>query len=388
VALAAALARFHDEAPVSRAHAGAVDYERSVAADIVQLQARGAVLDHAATAEIAERLPAILKPLLPLVQRRQAAGAVRRVHGDLHLRNICLVDGAPTLFDAIEFNDRICTIDVLYDLAFLLMDLERRGLAAQANFVLNHYLWRSDGPAGAPHPEALALMPSWLARRACIRAFVEAAAAEVASDPAARERRARDARLYQQAALQFMQPSPPVLIAVGGLSGSGKTTLALAVAPHLGGPTGAVIVRSDVERKRLMGLPWDAHLPPDGYTPAAAARTYAELRRRARELLDAGCPVIVDAVSARSDERAAIADVARQAGVPFQGVWLDVPVDAARDRVSRRTGDASDAGASVVDRQRSYDLGEITWPRIDTGRGADCTVQDARALLRGAGTGG
>ena len=387
VALAAALARFHDGAPVSHVHAGAADYERSVAADIVQLRARDTVLDEAATAEIAERLPAALKPLLPLVQRRQEAGAVRRVHGDLHLRNVCLVDGAPTLFDAIEFNDRIGTIDVLYDLAFLLMDLDRRGLVAQANFVLNHYLWRSDGPAAATHLEALALMPSWLARRACIRAFVEAAAAELATDSAARDRRSSEARLYQQVALRFVRPAPPALVAIGGLSGSGKTTLGLALAPRFGAAPGAVIVRSDVERKRLMGLAWDARLPPQGYTPEVTARTYAELLRRARIGLDAGCSVIVDAVSSRPDERAAIEAVARQANVPFLGIWLDVPLDVARDRVTTRAGDASDAGAAVVERQRDYDLGDITWPRIDTGRGTDNVVANARALLAAVGFG-
>jgi aminoglycoside phosphotransferase family enzyme/predicted kinase len=388
VSLAAAIARFHDAAPVSRAHAGAADYERSVAADIVQLRARAAVLDAATTEAIAERLPALLTPLLPLVQRRQDAGAVRRVHGDLHLRNICLVDGAPTLFDAIEFNDRICTIDVLYDLAFLLMDLDRRDLAAQANFVLNHYLWRSDGPAGAPHLEALALMPSWLARRACIRAFVEAAAAEVAADPAARERRAADANLYQQAALRFMQPARPSLIAIGGLSGSGKTTLALSLAPDIGAAPGAVVVRSDVERKRLAGLPWDARLPPEGYTADASARTYAELRRRAQVALDAGAAVIVDAVAARPDERAAIEAVARAAAVPFLGFWLDVPVDVARDRVTARIGDASDAGAAIVERQRGYDLGAMTWRRIDTARGTEAVASEARSMLRDEGIGG
>ncbi|HJQ60949.1 MAG TPA: AAA family ATPase [Vineibacter sp.] len=383
VALAAAIARFHDTAPVSHTHAGAADYERSVAADIVQLRARGAVLDAAATEAIAARLPSILEPLLPLVQRRQEAGAVRHVHGDLHLRNICLVDGAPTLFDAIEFNDRICTIDVLYDLAFLLMDLDRRGSAAEANFVLNHYLWRSDGPADTPHLEALALMPSWLARRACIRAFVEAAAAEVAADPTVRERRAVEARQYQRAALRFIDRVPPAMVAIGGLSGSGKTTLALTLAPRLGAAPGAVVVRSDVERKRLAGLPWDAHLPTEGYTPEASARTYAELLRRARVTLAAGVAVIVDAVSARPDERAAIEAVARAAGVPFHGLWLDVPADVARDRVTARVGDASDAGAAVVERQRGYDLGAIAWRRIDTARGAAAVAAEATAIVGG-----
>jgi aminoglycoside phosphotransferase family enzyme/predicted kinase len=383
IALAAGVARFHDAAPVSHAHAGGSDYERSVAADIEQLRARQSVLDTAATREIAERLPAALSPLLPIVEQRRRAGAVRHVHGDLHLRNICLVGGVPTLFDAVEFNDRICTIDVLYDLAFLLMDLDRRGLAAQANFVLNHYLWRSDGPAEIPHLAALALMPSWLARRACIRAFVEGAAAELASDAAAREHRASEANLYQQAALRFLRMHPPALLAVGGLSGSGKTTLAMLLAPHFGNPPGAVVVRSDVERKRLAGLAWDVRLPPGAYTPEASARTYAELLRRAGMALAAGSSVIVDAVSARPQERAAIEALARERGVPFRGIWLDVPSHVAQQRVAGRTGDASDAGATVVDRQRDYDPGEIAWTRLDASRGTDALAELARTLLPG-----
>jgi aminoglycoside phosphotransferase family enzyme/predicted kinase len=383
VALAAAIARFHDAAPVNHAHAGASDYERSVAADVEQLRARQSVLDKAATREIAERLPAALAPLLPVVEQRRQAGAVRHVHGDLHLRNICLVEGAPTLFDAVEFNDRICTIDVLYDLAFLLMDLDRRGLAAQANFVLNHYLWRTDGPAEVPHLTALALMPSWLARRACIRAFVEGAAAELATDAAAREHRTSEAKLYQRAALGFLSAQPPALVAIGGLSGSGKTTLAMAMAPLFGAAPGAVIVRSDVERKRLAGLAWDMRLPPGAYTPEASARTYAELLRRARMALAAGCSVIIDAVSARPEERAAIEALAREEGVPFRGIWLDVPSDVAQRRVAGRTGDASDASTAVVERQRDYDVGEITWTRLDAGRGIDALAKLARTLLPG-----
>ena len=146
-----------------------------------------------------------------------------------------------------------------------------------------------------------------------------------------------------------------------------------------------MIVRSDIERKRLAGLPWDARLPSEGYTQAASAQTYAELLRRARIVLAAGHAVIVDAVSSRPDERAAIEALARDAGVPFLGIWLDTPLDTARQRVDNRTGDASDAGAAVVERQRGYDLGDITWPRIDTGHSVERVVAQARALLNAAG---
>jgi predicted kinase len=155
----------------------------------------------------------------------------------------------------------------------------------------------------------------------------------------------------------------------------------MALAPHVAPAPGAVVIRSDVERKRLAGVPWDARLPPGSYTVDASAQTYVALLRRARVALEAGCVVIVDAVSARPDERDAIAALARQAGVPFAGIWLDVPADTARRRVSVREGDASDATAAVVDRQQAYDLGDVAWPRLEAGRDVAAVAADARRLL-------
>ena len=169
-----------------------------------------------------------LEPWVELVARRQAAGAVRRCHGDLHLRNIVRLAGEPVPFDAIEFSEKIANIDVLYDLAFTLMDLSRQGLGALANRLLNEWLWRIADLPAAPHDEALALLPLFLSRRAAIRAYVDSAVTAVSGADNA------PARAYQQAALAFLQPAPPRLVAVGGLSGSGKTTLALKLAPGIG----------------------------------------------------------------------------------------------------------------------------------------------------------
>src|SRR5439155_22510257 len=125
-----------------------------------------------------------------LLDRRRAAGKVRRCHGDLHLRNICLLDGKPTLFDCLEFSDALASIDVLYDLAFLLMDLEHRGLAHVANRVLNRYLDRT------AEDDGLAAMPLFLSIRAGIRAQAVANAVERAPDSRASEELAADARRY------------------------------------------------------------------------------------------------------------------------------------------------------------------------------------------------
>lgn len=379
--LAASIARFHETAPSSDAHAGEAAYREALETDATQMRARGALLDQHATAVIERRMRALLEPLLPLVRRRQSAGAVRRVHGDLHLRNVCLVDGEPTPFDSIEFSDRIATIDVLYDLAFLLMDLSRRGLGRLANLALNHYLWRADGPAGAPNLEALALLPLWLARRACVRAFVDAAAAELAGDPANLARVGAVARAYQAAAVGFLEQAAPSLVAVGGLSGTGKTTLAMALAPDLGRAPGAIVVRTDVERKRISGVEWDAPLPPGHYTPQDSVRVYAEVMHRAETVLRAGQSAVVDAVFARPDERAAVERVARDAGVAFTGIWLEVPEAVAVSRIEARRGDASDATPAVARRQRGYDLGTMEWRRLDASRDPSAILADARRWI-------
>ena len=357
-ALGARIARFHDGLPaIKTGFGGADDYRHSVAADVRQMREAGDRLDPSTSEALAEAMPRALEPFVELVARRQAAGAVRRCHGDLHLRNIVLLGGQPVPFDAIEFSDKIANIDVLYDLAFALMDLSRPGLDAPANRLLNEWLWRiADLPAAA-HDEALALLPLFLSRRASIRAYVDSAITAVSGGDNA------PARAYQQAALRFLQPAPPRLLAVGGLSGSGKTTLALKLAPEIGRTPGAVVVRSDVERKRLAGIGLEERMPPGSYSPEASARVYAVLLARAERVLRAGHCVVLDAVFAREDERRAAEALATKIGVPFEGIWLDVPKDVAQARVAARRGDASDATPDVVERQFGYDLGSITWKR-------------------------
>jgi hypothetical protein len=273
------------------------------------------------------------------------------------LRNIVLIDGEPVPFDAIEFSERIATIDVLYDLAFALMDLCDRGLRPLANRLLNDWLWRTAELPKASHEEALALLPHFLSRRAAVRAFVEASGAALAGKTSA------DARVYQRLALDFLRPAPPRLLAIGGLSGSGKTTLALKMAPEIGRSPGAVVVRSDVERKRQAGFALEERMPAGSYSPQASARVYAAVLARAERILRAGHSVVLDAVFAREDERRSAEALAVQVGVPFEGIWLDVPKEVAQARVASRKADASDATPAVVERQFGYDLGRITWRR-------------------------
>lgn len=315
--------------------------------------------------------------LEPLLARRAAAGEVRRCHGDLHLRNIALIDGAPVLFDALEFDEALATTDRLYDLAFLIMDIALRGFAVEANRLLNRYLIACGED---PPYDGLAALPLFLALRAAIRAQVGAAAAAF-RDPAGRQAAGADARAYLAYAQAALAPRAVKLVAVGGLSGSGKSTLAAALAPFLGPAPGAVHLRSDVERKRLHGIPELERLPPEAYSLETTQQVYTVLRERAEAVLAAGHAVIVDAVHQRSDERAEIAAVAQASGVDFLGLWLEAPVEALTERVTARRGDASDATAEVVRWQAGREAGPLDWVRLDSAQARQQVLAEARALL-------
>ncbi|XHO97014.1 AAA family ATPase [Azospirillum sp. A26] len=371
--LAERIAAFHREA-APRPDGGGVEAMREVAdGNVADLRAAPDLFPATVVDLLAERTGDALDRLAPVLEERRRAGFVRHGHGDLHLRNIVLLDGEPTLFDAIEFDEALAVADVFYDLAFLLMDLDHRGLRPLGNAVLNRYLEETGDYAG------LAALPLFLSLRAAVRAKVSAAALRL--EGAADEALAGEARRYLEQALAVLDPVPARLVAVGGLSGSGKTRLAQEIAPELGPPPGAVVLRSDVLRKRLCGVADSDRLPAEGYGPAMTERVYGELYRRAAAVLAAGQAVVVDAVSARPDERNRIAAVAAGAGVRFDGIWLEAPLTERVERVTNRRNDASDATAEVVERQESYDLGSIGWARLDSGRVASDVLDDARASL-------
>jgi predicted kinase len=275
---------------------------------------------------------------------------VRRCHGDLHLRNVCLFEGKPTLFDCLEFSDELASVDVLYDLAFLLMDLEHRALPDFANLVLNRYL------ALTGEDDGLAAMPLFLSSRAAIRAHVTAAAMERAAQLGTKPEIAAEARRYLDLCAFLLRARPCRLVAIGGLSGTGKSTLAAALAPTLG----ARVLRSDVIRKRLFQVAPETRLPTSAYTKQASRRVYQMLRRKAAEALAAGYSVIVDAVSLKPAERRSFLAVAKAAGVPFVGLWLVAPVATMNRRLRARRHDASDCvsgGARATAPTRSRELG-------------------------------
>jgi predicted kinase len=216
--------------------------------------------------------------------------------------------------------------------------------------------------------------------RAPIRAKVTIARMERAPAPA-HAAIARASRAYFAFALQAIAPPPPKFIAIGGLSGTGKTQLARALAPLIKPMPGAVVVRSDVERKALFGVGETEKLPADAYTGDVTASVYATLAEKARRILAAGHSVIVDAVFAQPQERAAIAEAAKSAKIRLNGLFLTANLETRLGRVGARARDASDADAAVARAQERYDLGSLDWTLIDASGTPEGTWARARAAL-------
>jgi uncharacterized protein len=293
----------------------------------------------------------------PLLEARTAAGWVRRCHGDLHLGNIVLIDGKPVMFDAIEFDPVIATTDILYDLAFPLMDLIHFDQAAAANALFNRYL----DTAGETARDALALFPLFLSMRAAIRAHVLWTKSKQGRDDPSWD----DARRYFDLAVRLIDPEPPCMVAIGGLSGTGKSVLAHEIAPLLGPPPGALILRSDVVRKARFGVVETTRLPPSAYEPAVTAAVYEALRDQARRIAQQGCSVVLDAAFLRGEERAEFAATAP--AIRHVGLFLEADRATRLARIDARKNDASDATAAVAIAQEAMTEGDLDWPRIEAG---------------------
>ncbi|HTV28928.1 MAG TPA: AAA family ATPase [Xanthobacteraceae bacterium] len=376
-ALGKAVAAAHEKAPIAKA--------------VPWITALGVYLDQ--NLEAFQKMPELFEPeavtaldrhsrqayerMRPLLAERGRLDRVRRGHGDLHLGNIALIGGRPVLFDAIEFDPLIAAGDVLYDLAFLLMDLCERGRRGAANIVFNRYLVET---RHIEDLDGLAALPLFLSLRAAIRAKVTAARIENA---AAQEREAiaQSARTYFTFARSAITPPKQKFVAVGGLSGTGKTRLAQALAPYVPPVPGAVMVRSDVERKVLFGIAEIEKLPRQAYAPEVSARVYTVLDDKARRILAAGHSAIVDAVFADSQERGALGMVAKATNIPLEGLFLSANLECRLARVGARLFDASDADETVVRTQEQYGLGKMDWSLIDASGTVEQTLTRARTAL-------
>lgn len=291
--------------------------------------------------------------------KRSAGGHVRRCHGDLHLGNLCLWEGKPVAFDALEFDEALATIDTGYDLAFLLMDLDRRAGRAAANRVMNRYVARSGDIA-------MSGFPVFLSQRAMIRAHVLAATHQ-------------DGAAYLASARTYLDPVPAVFVAIGGLQGTGKSTLSRSLAAELGPAPGALVLRSDEIRKRLHRADPETRLGPQAYTDAANGQTNATVIELAGRGALSGHAVIVDATFLDLAVRREVAAVAERAGVPFVGIWLEAALCVLEARIGCRKGDASDATIAVLHRSAEHNPGAGDWLAVDAtdGTQALATVREA-----------
>ena len=366
-ALSAHIADFHANAE-RRLDRGGVAAMRAIIEenDACLRATRSTALPGRQISGLRERSEAWLSRVGDLLDQRRLQGKVRRCHGDLHLRNICVLEGRAVLFDCLEFSEGLASIDVLYDLAFLLMDLDHGGQAWAANLLLNRYLDLTGEDDG------LAAMPLFLSLRAAIRAHVTATMNIDAGDAA---------RRYLDEAWAALCPPPARLIAIGGLSGTGKSTIAAGLASQLGARPGARVLRSDVIRKRLFRLDPESRLPPTAYGRDVTERVYAAVCDGAATALRAGYCAIIDAVALQGEERRSFAEVAGRAGVPFTGLWLEAQADALLARVDARKQDASDATREIVERQLLIDPGALDWQRLDTGGRITQTLAAAREAL-------
>ncbi|MDP2055186.1 MAG: AAA family ATPase [Acidobacteriota bacterium] len=377
--LAHTIARLHASAERRFQRGGWDAMQRVIDGNAAGFASEGpGILDSVRCARLTAQARFVLDRGGVLLDQRRDDGLVRQCHGDLHLRNIVVLDGAPTLFDAIEFNDEISSIDVLYDLAFLLMDLERLGLPHHANVLWNVYLTETGDWDG------LRLMPVFLSCRAAVVAKTTATAANLETNADRRLELRALANDYLACAYAQLETAPPCLIAVGGASGSGKSTLASALAPTIGAVPGAVVLRSDVIRKTLRGVNPLDRLGPEGYTAEVSRGVYAALIERADKVVRGGSPVIADAVFAQSVHRDAIEHVATAAGVPFIGMWLEAPAAVLLSRAERRGLDASDAGAEVIRRQLARRLDAPRWRRLDASGTRQQVRDEACRIVREA----
>ena len=294
-----------------------------------------------------------------LLEQRGSQGFVRRCHGDLHLANIVLIERKPVLFDAIEFDPAIASTDVLYDLAFPVMDFIRYGRPAEANALLNRYL----GLSARENLDALETLPLFISLRSAIRAHV--LLARFGRNSGEQADLLRSAVAYFELARRAIHPSAPVLVAIGGLSGTGKSMLARALAPFVMPQPGAVVLRSDVLRKRLFNVGETDRLPESAYRPEITAQIYEILVQCAVRIVAQGHSVVVDAVFAHETERNAIREAARRLNVRFAGLFLETDLATRLNRVGRRQRDASDATPDIAGLQESYNIGALDWTVID-----------------------
>lgn len=333
--LAQSIADFHIGLPIADRDFGQA--EQILAPALENFRQLGKLTNAAVGVELAELQALCLSEFercQAVFEQRHSQGMIRECHGDLHLGNIVLLRGKPTPFDGIEFNPQLRWIDVISDIAFLIMDLQYKSRADLAYRFLNAYLQCSGDYAG------IQILRFYLAYRSMVRAKVcalRAAQGEIAAFA--------ESHRYLALTRQLFTARRPALIITHGLPGCGKTALSQWLLEKLA----AIRLRSDVERKRLFGLQAlqnsRAH---DIYTPQATEHTYQQLLAQAHLILASGYPVIVDAAFLKQRERQLFRNLAREQNVPFVILSIDLDDDVAIQRLRQRQLDNCDASEADV----------------------------------------
>ena len=283
--------------------------------------------------------------------QRKADGFIRQCHGDMHLRNLVWLDNRPMAFDCIEFNPTLSWIDVISEIAFLIMDLQHRYQHQLANRFLNSYLEVTGDYAG------LSVLPYYLCYRALVRAKVASLRLEQKSiTEKEKQQTLTEFESYLELATAYAQQQTPKLIIMRGLSASGKSTVSQPLLETLG----AIRIRSDVERKRLFGIDSSNSVSSDKtpgkidsgiYNAQASLQTYKKLAELASEIICAGYSVIVDAAFLKHEQREPFQLLAKRLAVSYIIIETTAPVDVLRQRISKRKNDVSDADLAVLEHQ-------------------------------------
>ena len=350
VGLARRLARFHENAPKASTDTN-YPHTRNlrdvVLGNLAILQSHlGADLKLPELAFLSDWIHDCLRDSLPHLRVREALGFIRECHGDLHARNVVRWRGELVPFDCLEFDPKLRWIDVMNDVAFLLMDLTAHDRKDLEFAFLNAYLEDTGDYDGVQH------LAFYAVYRALVRAMVDSLGAEM--DPTHRQEFQGRLRVRVKTAVAFVKRPTPTLIIMQGLSGSGKSWLSEQLIPRIG----AVRIRSDLERKRLAATQASAIRDRVSaqrlYDPQFSRRTYARLLECAASCLSAGVNVIVDAAFLVGAERRLFRDFAARKGFSFMIVLCEADRGVLVERIKKREQlhvDPSEADVEVLNWQ-------------------------------------
>lgn len=282
---------------------------------------------------------------------------IRECHGDVHLRNIALWNNEILLFDCIEFNEPFRFVDTMFDIAYIIMDLDARDRRDLSNLFLNAYMEQTGDWEG------LQVLPLYLSRQSYVRAKVTSFLLDDPTVPApVKQECTTTASRYYRLAWEYTRPHQGKLILMSGLSGSGKSTVAQKLAQKIG----AIHIRSDAVRKHLAGISLTERGGDELYTPEMTQRTYDRLLELGITLAYQGYTVILDAKYDRQSLRHAAIEQAEGHQIPLQILYCTAPVEVLQERLHQRQGDISDATADLLPKQQMEAFTEAEQPFVKT----------------------